>query len=177
MQKLNITKEEFLKILNDYRSQKERVEKMNQALDEMCDGYIVFDSNNKYLESLLFVLSKLFYQTPNDEFNTIDWYLFDCTNEDNDHTMHYNGRELNINTDELLYELLCAEFEQKANNNDEAMNTLFAEKGTEISEEEYFKKHNIVPAHFQKNMSADEIMEIAKENYIKKLEAGEHFDS
>jgi len=72
MQKLNITKEEFLKILNDYRSQKERVEKMNQALDEMCDGYIVFDSNNKYLESLLFVLSKLFYQTPNDEFNTID---------------------------------------------------------------------------------------------------------
>ena len=177
MQKLNITKEEFLKILNDYRSQKERVEKMNQALDEMCDGYIVFDSNNKYLESLLFVLSKLFYQTPNDEFNTIDWYLFDCTNDTNEHTMYYNGYEININTDELCYDLLYAEFEQRANNNEEAMIELFKTKGSPIDEEEYYKKHNIVQANFAKNMSADEILERAKENYIKKLEDGEHFDS
>lgn len=173
MQKLNITKEEFLKIINDIRTQQEKMERFNKALDEMCSGYILFDAENKYFEALLFTLSKMFYQTPNSEFNTIDWYLFEGIGDENEHTMYYEGYEININTDELCYDLLCAEFEQRANGNDEPMLKLFKAKGSPIDEEEYYKKHNIIPAHFSKNVSADEILEMAKENYIKKLEGGQ----
>ena len=172
MQKINITKEEFLHILKKIRKQKAKTEAFNKALDSMCDGYIVFDTNNEYLDALLFVLSKMFFQVPNSEFNTIEWYLFESAGKDNEHTMYYAGHEININTDELLYELLCAEFEQRANNNDEPIVNLFKTKGSPISQEDYFKKYNISSVHYSKNISADEIIEKAKERYIENLKEG-----
>lgn len=173
MQKLNITKEEFLKILNDYRTQKEKTEKFSKAIEDMCSGYVVFDSENKYLEALIFTLSKLFHQTPNEYSNTIEWYLFEYVGEDNEHCMFYNGYELNVNTDELFWELLCAEFEQNANNNDTVMKELFKSKGIAITQEEYHKKHNIHSVNLVKTMSYDEVMDVAKENYLKRLKNGD----
>lgn len=176
MQKLNITKEEFMKIMSDYRTQVSKIEEFNNALDKMCSGYVVFDSENKFLDALVLTLSKLFYQTPNDYSNTIEWYLFEYSSKDNEHPMFHNGYELNINTDELFYELLCAEFEQKANGDDTKIMELFKTKGIAITEEEYYTKHNIIstlsPNAF-KTASPHDLLETVKEKYVEKLKKGE----
>lgn len=172
MQKLNITKTEFLEILQNIREQQNKNDEFSKALEKMCDGYIVFGSNNKYFESLLFVLSKMFYQDPNEEGNTIDWYLFEGHSEDNEHTMMWNGYEMNFNTDELIWELLCAEFEMKANDDVSKMDELFATKGTPITKEEYLEKYNIKEIGFER-VSGAKAMELIEDGMRKKFEQGE----
>jgi hypothetical protein len=111
-----ITKEEFCKIINQIQEQRKKTEKFSDALEEICDGFIVFDSDNKYLESLLYLLSKVFSIEPNSQYNTIDWYLFEGIGEENKHEMSFEGLTVNITTPEMLYELLLTE---KANNEDD----------------------------------------------------------
>ena len=166
MQKLNITKEEFLLILNNIRTQKRKNEKLNDALDDMCDGYVIFNSNDKYLESLLMALNRIFYQPDDDIHNTIDWYLYgNDSNYDNSHIMTVDGYDVDINTDELLYELLAVEFEAYANGNNEPLTRFFRERGTPTKVEK--TAHTIV------SMTPNEVMDMVKERYIEKLNRGE----
>ena len=166
MQKLNITKEEFLVVLNNIRTQKRKNEKLNDALDDMCDGYVIFNSNDKYLESLMMVLNRIFYQPDDDTHNTIEWYLYEGTEDDNSHFMEMYGYELNIDTDEKLFELLQAEFEAYANNDDKPLEQLFHKYGTYVGERE-MERYKVV------TMSADEVMDKVKERYVEKLNGGE----
>jgi hypothetical protein len=125
-----ITKEEFCKIINQIQEQRKKTEKFSDALEEICDGFIVFDSDNKYLESLLYLLSKAFSIEPNSQYNTIDWYLFEGIGEENKHEMSFEGLSVNINTPEILYELLLTE---KANNEDDDLEPT----------REFFKKYGV----------------------------------
>ena len=126
-----ITKEEFCKIINQIQEQRKKAEKFSDALEEICDGFIVFDSDNKYLESLLYLLSKTFSIEPDSQYNTIDWYLFEGIGEENKHEMSFEGLTINVTTPEMLYELLLTE---KANNEDDNLEPT----------REFFKKYGIL---------------------------------
>ena len=130
MTKTIIIKEEFCKIINNIQEQRNKNEKFSKALEEICDGFIVFDSDNKYLESLLYLLSKTFSIEPDSQYNTIDWYLFEGIGKENKHEMSFEGLTVNITTPEMLYELLLTE---KANNEDNDL----------APTREFFKKYGV----------------------------------
>ena len=73
MKKIMLSKETFCSAIKNIQFQREKMSKFNDALDEICDGFVVFDSNNKYLEALLDVLKECM----NDKDEFIDWYLFE----------------------------------------------------------------------------------------------------
>ena len=125
-----ITKEEFCKIINQIQEQRKKTEKFSDALEEICDGFIVFDSDNKYFEALLYLLSKTFSIEPDSQYNSIDWYLFEGIGEENKHEMSFEGLTVNIDTPEKLYELLLTE---KANNEDDNLEPT----------REFFKKYGV----------------------------------
>ena len=125
-----ITKEEFCNIIKQIQEQRKKNEKFSDALEEMCDGFIIFDSENKYFEALLYLLSKTFSIEPNSQYNTIDWYLFEGIGEENKREMSFEGLTVNIDTPEKLYELLLTE---KANNEDDDL----------APTREFFKKYGV----------------------------------
>lgn len=158
MQKLNITKEEFLTILNDIREQDKIDDNFAKALETVCSGYIVYGTENKNKSALLFVLNKLFYQPA--EYDTIGWYLYECTLEDNSHQMSYNGYVVDINSDDLLWELLVAEFEEYANNNTDVLKNFM---------EKYGKKEKLnIPVYNPTTISVTDL----KKQIAKKLTEG-----
>ena len=128
-----ITKEEFCNIIKQIQEQRKKNEKFSDALEEMCDGFIIFDSENKYFEALLYLLSKTFSIEPNSQYNTIDWYLFEGIGEENKREMSFEGLTVNIDTPEKLYELLLTE---KANNEDDDL----------APTREFFKKYGVAEA-------------------------------
>jgi hypothetical protein len=124
-----LSKNDFCEIISNIKKQQEKNHKFNEALNDICDGYPVFDSDNGYLASLLLVLNRLFKQVPNDETNTIDWYL--CQNT---HYMEMKIKgegvySVNVDTEELLYELLCAEYYDKESSDLNATTAFFKKFG------------------------------------------------
>lgn len=124
-----LTKEEFCKIINQIQEQRKKNSDFSDALYKMCDGHPVFDTNNQYLDALLFVLNKEFGLVPNEEGNTLEWYLFEGNrNGKNEHITSFEGYTVNINTPELLYDELLTD---KA----------FSEDGDIEPTREFFKKY------------------------------------
>lgn len=122
-----ITKEEFVKIMENIEEQSQRLRDFDAALSKMCDGYPVFDTDDKYLESLLFLLVRVFGEDDLQDFDTIEWYLYDSGD---DKTLYYDDYVLQINSLEELYNYLCAEYDFRINHIENALIDYFRLKGT-----------------------------------------------
>lgn len=79
----------FMKTIENIQKQREKVSRFNDALDEICDGWPIFDTNNLYLESLLDILKEIFH----DDNDWIEWWLY----EDVEKKVWYDdGTEIDI---------------------------------------------------------------------------------
>lgn len=68
-----ITKETFVKVLNMIKEQQEIDDKVGDALETVCGGWVLFNSENKNLEALLLLLKELFVDI--DDY--ISWWLYE----------------------------------------------------------------------------------------------------
>lgn len=106
-----ISKETFVNTLDKIQTERARIEKINDALDEICDGYPVIMAGNGYLEALLDVLNEVFGEE-NDQYPTIDWWLFEDVPKVitilPEHHKNSTGEEINVDvsTPERLYDYL-----------------------------------------------------------------------
>ena len=105
-----LSKSDFIWAMEEYEKQHNKVQEFNDALDKMCDGYAVFDTENGYMNAFFFILNKIF-GIDKTELNTIDWYLFDCS--DGSRITEKNGYEVNVQGYSMLYDLLLAEYYEK----------------------------------------------------------------
>lgn len=122
---LILKKEEFAQIIRNIEEQDEKMRAFDEALGQVCDGYPVFDVNNKYLESLLFLLDKVFGAGVACR-NMVEWYLYDS---DEERMMYYGGYEANLNTPELLFEYLESEYRFNHLNEANAVREFFENNG------------------------------------------------
>lgn len=70
-----ISKELFISVIDKIQKQQKKVEEFNDALDKICDGWPVYDTDNEYLNALLDVLNEEFH----DEGDTIGWWLWESS--------------------------------------------------------------------------------------------------
>lgn len=124
-----INKEDFCKIISMIEEQRKKTSDFNDALNKICDGWPVFDLDNQYLNALLLLLKKVFNIDEEDAYNTLDFYLFEHFSDDEKY-MYYNNYKVNINTPELLYEVLLTEKAYKEDNNTEPTKVFFKTYGT-----------------------------------------------
>ena len=94
-----LKKETFVNALLNIKKQSERVDKFSSAIEAMSDGFIVFDSDNLYLSSLIKVLREVM----NDKDDFISWWLY----EDVEKVIWLDdGTRIELNTAEDLYDYL-----------------------------------------------------------------------
>ena len=94
-----ISKELFIKTIENIRKEEEKLDKFNQALYEISDGFPIFNPNNLYLKALFDVLEDIFH----DSTGTIEWFLY----EDVEKTIWLaDGTPIDVSTPELLYDYL-----------------------------------------------------------------------
>jgi hypothetical protein len=68
-----ISRELFVTIMNKIKEQQEIDDKVGDALETVCGGWILFNSENKNLEALLLLLKELFV----DVHDYIGWWLYE----------------------------------------------------------------------------------------------------
>lgn len=130
-----ISKEEFSVIMKQIEIQREKVEKFSDALEEMSDGHIIFDSDNQYFNALMFLLNKVFSQKEDKYGTTIDWFLFEGTGKNNDtHEISFEGYKVNIDSYEKLYDLLITEKVYNETGDIKPTRDFFTKYGTKESE-------------------------------------------
>lgn len=95
-----VSKSLFVETMENIKKQDQKINRFNDALNEICDGYPIFDSENLYLVSLLDLLNEIF----RDEDDWIGWWLY----EDVEKEVLHKGREINLNSAEQLYDFLVA---------------------------------------------------------------------
>ncbi|MDO4501398.1 MAG: hypothetical protein Q4B60_09055 [Erysipelotrichaceae bacterium] len=100
----------FLEGINALLNQKEINRKIDDALDEICDGYPVFTGTTDIETSYVKVLGNLF-KLPDIAIDYIYWFLY----EDGGEVTFDNGTSIMIKTAEDLYKLLTLEDEDEDN--------------------------------------------------------------
>ena len=70
-----IAKDTFCKCLDLIREQDSINEQFTKALDLVGNGHFVYGTENRYLTALLLVLK----EAMNDQYDYIDWWLFDTS--------------------------------------------------------------------------------------------------
>lgn len=94
-----IPKKMFVETIENIRKEEEKLDKFNQALYEISDGYPIFNPNNLYLKSLLDILEYIFHDTA----ETIQWYLYENVEKK---IWLADGTEIDVSTPEKLYDYL-----------------------------------------------------------------------
>ena len=103
-----LSKDIFCKAINNIQTQRQKISDFNDALDKICDGFPVFDSDNLYLQSLLEILK----ETMNDKDDFIEWWLYENVDKTVT-TFDKDGTCKNvylIETPEELYDFLIKEY-------------------------------------------------------------------
>ena len=73
MSKLAISKETFIKTLNLIKEQQAIDDAVGDALETVCGGWVLFNSENKNLEAILMVMQEIC----NDVGDYIGWWLYE----------------------------------------------------------------------------------------------------
>jgi hypothetical protein len=94
-----ISKKIFVETIENIHKEEEKLDKFNQALYEISDGYPIFNPNNLYLKSLLDILEYIFHDTA----ETIQWYLYENVEKK---IWLADGTEIDVSTPEKLYDYL-----------------------------------------------------------------------
>lgn len=108
MKECIITREEFCKIINNIQSQKQKENKLSDAVEQFIDGWFVLNESF-YEKELYFLLKKIF----NDKNDYIGWWLFEdvekiiyINNGRNSKSSKSNENKIVLNTPEKLYDFL-----------------------------------------------------------------------
>lgn len=72
-----ITKEMFVKVLNMIKEQQEIDDKVGDALETVCGGWVLFNSENKNHQALVMLLEELCV----DIHGYISWWLYESCNK------------------------------------------------------------------------------------------------
>lgn len=104
-----ISKELFVEVIENIQKQEEKNNKFSKALNEMCDGWPLWDVNNLYLRSLLKVLETIFH----DNYDTISWFLWEDVEKK---IWLADGTEIDVSTPENLYDYLIESMAIEADN-------------------------------------------------------------
>ena len=98
-----ITKEMFVKVLNMIKEQQEIDDKVGDALETVCGGWVLFNSENKNHQALVMLLEELCV----DIHGYLSWWLYEscdkivtCTNSDKE------PRVWDLTTPEALYDYI-----------------------------------------------------------------------
>lgn len=99
-----ISKETFCYTLNAIKEQEAIYDEVSKSLEKIVDGHFVLGSDNRYLRALLKVLK----EAVNDQYDYIDWWLFDFPND----YMVYSSDEKeswNLEDPAALYDFITTE--------------------------------------------------------------------
>lgn len=120
MSKVTLTKEEFVKYLNQIQRGIQRRKDFNDAIDKICDGYPVVELGNEWLDVSLELLSKAMNDKPDKHGTLVEWWLYEAKEgekylyfsnpaENQSITGHQSGQtvKVSINTPEELYDYLA----------------------------------------------------------------------
>ena len=111
MSKVTLTKEEFVKYLNQIQRGIKRRKDFNDAVDKICDGYPVVMLGNEWLDTSLTLLSKLMNDEPDQHGTMLEWWLWGISDgEKFIYIYHKNGVDkikISVNTPEELYDYLA----------------------------------------------------------------------
>lgn len=113
-----ITKELFVRIMGEMTQERERIEKFNDALGLVCDGYPVVELGNGYLNALIDTLNAYFNEE-NEEYPTIEWWLYENVEKKIKVKTKEEELELDVTNAEDLYDFLMAKKEWKKEKKDE----------------------------------------------------------
>ena len=98
-----ITKETFCAALGQILEQREIDEEVGAALESVGDGHFVFGCKNRYLTALLLVLK----EAVNDQYDYIDWWLYDASPDYKVWTEH-GTKEWCLKEPGALYDFIVA---------------------------------------------------------------------
>lgn len=120
MNKVSLTKEEFVRYLNRIQHDIKRRKDFNDAVDKICDGYPVVELGNEWLDVSLELLSKAMNDKPDKHGTLIEWWLYEAKEgekylyfsnpvENQSITCHQGDKtvKISINTPEELYDYLA----------------------------------------------------------------------
>lgn len=106
-----LPKELFIRTLEKIQEQSARISELDLALGKMCDGFVCFDKDNLYLSALLDLLK----YTMDDQYDNIDWWLYEAP--DAGYTIWWNedGKEVSVDLTEAsaLYDYLAEAVTQR----------------------------------------------------------------
>jgi hypothetical protein len=94
-----ITKESFIKIMDNIQKQREVDDEISTALEKVCGSYVIFNTENLMYKSLHDLLNEVF----KDKGTWIEWWLYEnvdkkCYLED--------GKSIDLSRVEDLYDFL-----------------------------------------------------------------------
>jgi hypothetical protein len=106
-----LPREQFVRAIDNIRAQEKRVSEFNEALNKICDGFPVYDVNNRYLAGLLDILK----YTMDDKYDYISWWLYEAPNAG--YTIYWteNGKEVSCDLEDInvFYDYLVSEAENR----------------------------------------------------------------
>ena len=99
-----LPKELFLSSIEKIRQQESRVEEFNKALGKMCSGFPGFDNDNLFL----IALRDLLKHDMQDEYDYIDWWLYEAPDAGYTIWRDEDGKEVSVDLTrpEALYDFL-----------------------------------------------------------------------
>src|SRR6056297_1487491 len=95
-----IKKETFIKIIDMIKEQNETNNKVGEALELVCDSWVMYGLKDKYKDALMLLLEEIF----NDTDDWIGWWLY----EDVEKVVTYTDSDEKdiLDTPEQLYDFL-----------------------------------------------------------------------
>ena len=100
-----LTKTTFCQALRMIREQYAINEEVAAALGKVLDGCCTFGCDNKWLDALLMVLK----EAVNDQYNYIEWWLYEATDDFKVWENDEGGREWCLKEPEALYDYIVME--------------------------------------------------------------------
>ncbi len=99
-----LPRELFLSTIEKIRQQEARIDEFDKALSKMCDGFPVFDKDNLYL----IALRDLLKYTMQDQYDNIDWWLYEAPDTGYTVSWEEDGEEVSVDLTEAgaLYDYL-----------------------------------------------------------------------
>jgi hypothetical protein len=102
-----ISRETFVTVMNKIKEQQEIDDRIGDALETVCGGWVCFNSENKNLEALLMLLQEVFV----DIYDYIGWWLYETvekiiTTETTGPFGTIVERKWDVTTAEALYDFM-----------------------------------------------------------------------
>ena len=100
-----LSKDTFCKALRMIKEQEAINDEVAATLGKVSDGCYTFGCNNKWFDALIMVLQ----EAVNDQYNYIEWWLYEATEDYKVWESDEGGREWCLKEPEALYDYIVTE--------------------------------------------------------------------